>query len=428
MRYFGTDGIRGIAYEVLNESLLIKVGKALSLIDCDLVLIGYDTRESNKDLLSFIAYGALSINKKVIDVGIISTPGLAYNSIVENCIGIMITASHNPYYDNGVKIFYKGYKIDDQLERKIEDYIDTLKDEFIEKNVIIKSDEKYKNRYVKFLKDKLEYSPLNIGLDLANGATSFIASQVFKDKVKNVKIIANAPNGKNINEKVGSTHLNSIISLVKDNALDIGLSFDGDGDRLLVVDDKANVYTGDYILYVFAKYLKEKGQLKNDTVVMTIMSNKGIIESFLKKKINVKLTTVGDKNILEEMINNNYVVGAESSGHIINLLHLPTGDGMLSAINLLNILSYYNLSLNELCKDIVIYPEKQINIKVKDKNIVNDEKIVSKINKIKEKYDGINLILRASGTENVIRLYCCYKESSVVNEVIDTLKDTISLY
>lgn len=424
MRYFGTDGIRGKAYETLNETLAIKVGKALCLLDSRDVLIGYDTRESSLMLADAIKKGALSVGKNVYVIGIIPTPGVAFNSIINNCIGIMITASHNPYYDNGIKIFDNGLKLSHEKEQEIEDYIDT-NDAKLEEILYIDNKSNHAKKYVKFLKNKLNYSPLNIGLDLANGATSNIAYEVFNEKVKGLYITANNPDGKNINDNVGSTHIESIIKLVQENQLDIGFSFDGDGDRLLVVDGRLNVYSGDQIIYILAKYLKDNGLLNHNKVILTIMSNLGILQSLNKLGIDYELTQVGDKYVLEKMLANNYVLGGENSGHIINLLNLPTGDGMLSAITLLNVLSYYNLSLKELCCELTIYPEKLVNIKVNDKNVINNNKIIEKIDEIKKEYVGIQLIVRASGTEDLIRISCCYKDLKVVDNVIENLSDMI---
>lgn len=420
MRYFGTDGIRGEAYTKLNECLARKVGKSLCLIECKTVVIGYDTRESNHMLADNIALGAKSVGKNVVDVGIISTPGLSFISTYKKCIGVMITASHNPYMDNGIKIFFDGKKIKDEIEMQIEDFIDTNEDDIKDnKEGSIESNEEIKHLYIDFLNNiLLDNFNIKVGFDCANGATSFL-SKFFSNHIKNAHFIACEPNGKNINEGVGSTHIEAISNFVKTNQLDVGFAFDGDGDRLLAVDSNGHLHTGDELIYVIGKYLKAKNELTNNTLVLTIMSNLGIIKSLNNIGINVKLTTVGDRNVLIEMLNNNYVLGGENSGHIINLNYLATGDGMLNAIIILNIMKETKKSLSELTKDITIWPDKLVNLKVKDKNIVNDLKVKKEIEKVKSKYPDIQLVIRASGTENLLRVNCCGENKDVVDEIVE---------
>ena len=427
MHYFGTDGIRGKAYVTLTESLAIKVGKSLSLIDNHKVIIGYDTRESNHMLADGIALGARSVNKDVFDIGVIPTPGLSYISLKKQCIGIMITASHNPYFDNGIKIFVNGVKLSEKQEKEIEEYLDS-NDDYIENknNGSYTYDESLKDLYVNYLKSFILSSSLNIGLDLANGATVSVAKEIFNDKVDKLLITANTPNGKNINENVGSTHIKNISTLVKENKLDIGFSFDGDGDRMLVVDNEGILHTGDEIIYVLAKYLKENNKLTNNSVVLTIMSNLGIIKSFNELGINVIKTAVGDKYVLKEMMLNDYILGGENSGHIIQLDYLPTGDGILASIMLLNVLTNTNKSLKELTSELKIYPDKLVNLKVNDKNVINNKLVINKVNEFIDEYkDDIQLVVRASGTEDLVRVSCCHKDYDVTNNVINTLVDLI---
>lgn len=425
MKYFGTDGIRGKAYETLTESLAIKVGKSLSLIDSELVIIGYDTRQSNHMLANGIALGALSVNKKVIDVGVIPTPGIAFNSIKKHCIGVMITASHNPYQDNGIKIFYDGLKLDNELQEKIEEYIDQSNDEVKVSLELVKKDSSLVKRYEKFLLNTAYNTDLKIVLDTANGATYQVADNVFSKITNNLVVIANNPDGKNINEGVGSTHIENLVAAVKENNANIGFSFDGDGDRMLVVDELGNVHTGDEIIYVLAKNKKEKKTLVNNSVVLTIMSNLGIISSLKDNNINVVTTSVGDINVLEEMLRNNYVLGGENSGHLIQLEYLPTGDGILAAISLLNVLVEENKSLSELTNNIKIYPDRLVNLKVKDKQIAKDVQVINLINKYLNEYEDIQLVVRASGTEDLLRVSCCYKDETIMNEIVDSVVDLI---
>lgn len=425
MKYFGTDGIRGKAYETLTESLAIKVGKSLSLIDSELVIIGYDTRQSNHMLANGIALGALSVNKKVIDVGVIPTPGIAFNSIKKHCIGVMITASHNPYQDNGIKIFYDGLKLDNELQEKIEEYIDKSNDGVDVSLELVKKDSSLVKRYEKFLLNTAYNTGLKIVLDTANGATYQVADNVFSKITNNLVVIANNPDGKNINEGVGSTHIENLVAAVKENNANIGFSFDGDGDRMLVVDELGNVHTGDEIIYVLAKNKKEKKTLVNNSVVLTIMSNLGIINSLKDNNINVVTTSVGDINVLEEMLRNNYVLGGENSGHLIQLEYLPTGDGILAAISLLNVLVEENKPLSKLTNNIKIYPDRLVNLKVKDKQIAKDVQVINLINKYLNEYEDIQLVVRASGTEDLLRVSCCYKDETIMNEIVDSVVDLI---
>lgn len=420
MHYFGTDGIRGKANEFLTRELAIKVGKSLSLLECSDIVIGYDTRESNHMLADGIALGAKSVGKHIIDVGVIPTPGLCYISILKKCIGVMITASHNPYQDNGIKIFFNGFKIPDDKELEIENYLDSH-DASITNNVFgeIKCDYSLKEQYQSFLERKLLNSSLKVGFDCANGATYEIAN-FFKKHLKEAFIVANQPNGQNINNGVGSTHIENISQIVKLNHLDIGFAFDGDGDRLLAVDELGVLHSGDELMYVIAKNLKEHNLLENDTCVLTIMSNLGIINSMEKMGIKVKTTSVGDRNVLLEMMKSHFVIGGENSGHIIQTLHLTTGDGMLAAISILNIMKETNKSLQELTKEIEIWPDKLVNLKVKDKHIANDIRIKSLVDEYKNKYGSkLQLVIRASGTENLLRVSCCAKEDTLVNHIID---------
>ncbi len=421
MKYFGTDGIRGEAYVTLTESLATKVGKSLVLLDCPLVLIGYDTRESNHMLANAIASGAKSMGKKIIDIGIIPTPGLCYNTILNKCLGVMITASHNPYQDNGIKIFFNGVKIKDEDELRIENYLDNNDDTLVNnENGEIIYDTSYVKNYVDFLKSKIKATKFKIGLDLANGATSLIGQDIFKAFGSDILVCANEPNGKNINLNVGSTHIENISSFVKENHLDIGFAFDGDGDRVLAVDNAGNLHTGDELIFIIAKYLKEKNSLTNNKVVLTIMSNLGIISSLHKSGIETSLTSVGDRNVLLEMNRHNYLVGGENSGHIIQLHQLTTGDGMLTAITILNIMEEKHKSLKELTSEIEIWPDKLVNLKVHDKRIANDLRIQSKVKEILEKHNNeIQLVIRASGTENLLRIFCCAKSKHLVDDTIE---------
>lgn len=424
MHYFGTDGIRGEAYITLNETLAYKVGKSLALLKCPHLLIGYDTRISNHMLADAIKSGAKDSNIKVEELGVITTPGLCYLSLKEKCIGVMITASHNPYYDNGIKIFLNGQKISDELELEIEDYLDHHEFKYSIDHTENLNKDKVHN-YQDFLKSFMEPYDFKVGFDCANGATYELVN-VFKNYLQGT-IINQNPNGKNINDKCGSTHLEALTTLVKNSHLDVGFAFDGDGDRVLAIDEMGLVHTGDELIYVIARDLKEKGQLKNNSVSLTIMSNLGIIKALNDLGITVNLTSVGDRQVLESLRSHDSILGGENSGHIIQLDKLLTGDGMLTAITILDIMQSKHALLSTLTKDLTIWPDQLVNLKVHDKTIASDKRIQDEVRKYQEMYhDDMRLVIRASGTENLLRLSCCANSSNLVSDTIAHFKDLIN--
>ena len=419
MKYFGTDGIRGEAYTKLPLELAYKVGEALSLLNINKVVIGMDTRKSSKDLLDSVVKGAINVGLEVYNLGVIPTPGLILESYHRKAIGIMITASHNPYKDNGIKVVKCGFKIDDRDKLMIEDYIDGVLSFSHKINGTVIED---KSGYLDFLEKNIIRTKLNIVIDSANGAASSYV-HVF-DKMAKVKYISNTPNGININENCGATHLDNLINNMDKE--DLGIAFDGDADRIMVVDDKKNIVDGDKLIYLFIKFFKKHELLKKDSVVLTVMSNLGIINALNDLGINVSLSKVGDQNVLDMMIKNGYNLGGENSGHIITPLSI-TGDGLLNAIILLTILSEENEPLSKLLEDINMYPYKMINIKVSDKSIIDSEKIVSTVKKYEEQFDKYGkIILRASGTEDLIRVTVMHKDEHIMNECINNLVSLIN--
>ena len=422
MKYFGTDGIRGKANITLTVDTAFKLGKALSLFNCKKVVVGTDTRLSKDMYLDAVCSGAMSMGINVIKVGVISTPCLIYYSSIKHIIGVMITASHNPYYDNGLKVVYDGKKLNSSQEKELEKNIES--DINIYPNEIGKEInncdilQEYQNLLNKIL------TPINrrICVDCANGATSFIAKRVFDKVTDKLKIIANNPNGININDKVGSTHLESLIRIMKEENYDIGFAFDGDGDRVIAIDEFGNVVDGDKLICIIAKHLKEKNQLNDNKVVYTKMTNLGVISHLKENGIECILTDVGDKYVAEALKIYNLSIGGENSGHIIIPSLLNTGDGLLTALFVLKIMKEYNKSLYELSSSIFMYPEKMVNIEVKDKTIINKDIIQNKVKEIASilKEEG-KIILRASGTENLIRLSVSAKEESLVDKYINEL-------
>lgn len=419
MKYFGTDGIRGAAYKDLTIELAYKVGESLGLLNIDKLVIGIDTRESSRALADSLIKGALKVGINVFDLDIIPTPGLILESYFRKSLGVMITASHNPYTDNGIKIIKFGYKIDDRDKMIIEDYIDGV---ITYSHKINGKYEKDKTSYIDYLSKNIIRTKLNVVIDSANGAASNYVNLF--DKMANVKYISNMPNGKNINSNCGATHLNNLINNM-DN-FDLGIAFDGDADRIMVVDDKKNIVDGDKLIYLFARWFKKHDLLKNDGVVLTIISNLGLVNQLIDEGFNVELANVGDQNVLELMKKSEFNLGGENSGHIITPISM-TGDGLLNAIILLTIISEENKPLSELTKNLIMYPYKMENIKVNDKSIIEKDYIKDEVKKLEESFSNYGkIILRASGTENLIRITVMHKDIDIVNKSIDYLVSLIN--
>ncbi|HOI84435.1 MAG TPA: hypothetical protein PLP48_00030 [Acholeplasmataceae bacterium] len=428
-KYFGTDGIRGIAFEKLNSELAYRVGQSIGHnLKPDVVVIGMDTRESSPMLAYSIANGLLSCGVHVKLAGVVSTPMIAHYSKTHQIIGVMITASHNPFMDNGIKVFNKGYKTTEDVEALLEDFMDHGTLTYTTFGKLSLTDE-VKKLYLKIY-DEMDLKPssLKIGFDSANGANYQIAREIF-DRINPQSIqIANTPNGKNINLDCGSTHLESILKLVHDEKLDIAFSFDGDGDRIILIDDQGVIYDGDLIIYMIATYLKKRKLLNKNTVVLTKMSNPGILKALKEEGIDYVLTDVGDKYVFHELYTNNYTIGGESSGHIILTHLLHTGDGLLVAIYLLKILEELGLSLRELARKVKMYPLKLTNIKGVEKSILKHEVIIKAIDEVKKKLgDNALLLVRPSGTESLIRITISHEDEKMVDEMTQYLVKTITM-
>lgn len=429
-KYFGTDGIRGVAFEKLNSDLAFKLGQSLVLVlKAKKIVIGMDTRLSSPMLSYAVSHGAMSLGCEVIFAGVVSTPMIALYSKAHAIIGVMITASHNPYHDNGIKVFKSGEKLLESDDLLIEAIIDKplgeVKHPF---GQLIISDE-IKQEYLKLYENlNLKGSPLKIGYDSAHGANYLIAAEVFNQYHTLTYQINHTPDGFNINTNCGSTHMDAIIEHVKAHHLDIGFSFDGDGDRVLVVDSTGKIYDGDELIYIIASYLKDQNQLKHNTVVLTKMSNPGIIKALHDKGIQVSLVDVGDKYVFKELLAHDYIIGGESSGHVImrNLLH--SGDGLLVSQVILKILTDTHQSLQELTKDLELYPLKLVNIKNVNKDVLNHQVIKDKLNDAKKQLGPHALLLvRPSGTEPLIRVTVSHQDEqlleSICNDLVSTIKD-----
>ena len=417
-KYFGTDGIRGIAGESLTADLSFKVGKALGKLltekkDHPKVVIGRDTRISCDMIEHALTAGLTSTGVNVMTVGTIPTPAIAYlTKTIETDSGIMISASHNPYQDNGIKIFGPdGFKLTDEQELEIESLIDNseqIKNASFEKIGKVYGGNELTQKYIQHIKQSIsgDLSNIKIALDCANGATTGVAPYIFGDLEADIETIGCQPNGININDNVGSTKIDTISTFVRENNVDVGFAFDGDGDRVLAVDANGNIVDGDKIMFILAKHLKEQGELKDNMVVSTVMSNIGFYKAIEENGLQSVKTAVGDRYVVEEMRKNDYSLGGEQSGHIVLMNYATTGDGILTAVKLANIIKSTGKSLEELASEVSIYPQKLVNIKVIDKKAaMEDSEILAECEKIEKELEGNGrILLRASGTENLIRV------------------------
>ncbi len=427
-KYFGTDGIRGRYGLELTNTLAFQLGQGLKkALNTDRLVIGMDTRESSETLLQSVVSGAQSVGIDVMVAGVCTTPMISLYSFKKGVTGVMITASHNPYKDNGIKVFDKGKKLSQSQEAVLETFLDSKEVLESEKFGELYDGEEVFDTYIDLIETlNLYKTDMRIGVDSANGANYLISRGIFQEITENFYQMGDIPNGKNINDNVGSTHIEAMKEFVKKWNLDIGFSFDGDGDRVLVVDGDGTVIDGDLIIFIIATHLKKQGLLKHDTVVLTKMSNLGIIKAFKKQDINVVLTDVGDKYVLDAIENGDYSIGGENSGHIIIRQHLHTGDGLLVALKILEVLEESGLTLKELLADVKMWPQKLVNIRTFNRNILNDKRIhevISDIdNRIKNKG---KLLVRMSGTEPLLRVtISCEKEDELdvyLNRLLDVI-------
>lgn len=421
-KYFGTDGVRGVANSELTAELAYRLGRAGGYVlskhlpegEQPKVLIGRDTRISGHMLEGALIAGLLSIGAEVMRLGVITTPGVAYlTKSLDATAGVMISASHNPVADNGIKFFGSdGFKLDDATEQEIEDILDAAEDTLPRptgKDLGFVSDYyEGAQKYLQMLKQTVEedFDGLHIALDCAHGATSGLAARLFADLEANVSTIGNSPNGLNINEGVGSTHPEHLAEFVREKGADMGLAFDGDGDRLIAIDENGEIVDGDKIMYICGKYLSEKGRLKDNTIVATVMSNLGFHKAVEEAGMMALQTAVGDRYVVEEMKKHQYTLGGEQSGHLIFLDHSTTGDGMLSGVQLAEIVKSTGRKLSELAAEMPVYPQKLVNIRVTNKNdAMNGERVLATIKEAEAEMAGNGRILvRASGTEPLVRV------------------------
>lgn len=418
---FGTDGVRGKANSELTPEIAFKLGRFGGYVlaqhieaDRPRVLVGCDTRISGRMLEYALISGLLSVGAEVLRLGVISTPGVAYLTQQQDAAaGIMISASHNPAEDNGIKFFgADGFKLSDEQEAEIEELVNAEGDDLPRPSAEgLGSSEEYKEsllKYIQYLKQTVtdDLSGLSVVLDAAHGATSPIVNRLFADLETDFYVIGDSPDGLNINEGVGSTHPELLAETVLEKEADLGLAFDGDGDRIIAVDEKGNVIDGDRLLYVIGKYLNDHGQLKNSTVVSTVMSNIGFYHALEEDDIQSVKTAVGDRFVVKEMRENGFNLGGEQSGHIVFLDHSTTGDGLLTGIQLMQVMKESDKSLSELAEPVKKYPQELINIRVSDKDaVMNHPRVQEVIANVEEEMAGDGRVLvRASGTEPLLRV------------------------
>ncbi len=447
-KYFGTDGIRRIANTELSPNLVYRVAKAGAYAlakhtdHAPTILIGRDTRISGTLIESAMTAGFLSYGANVKSLGVIPTPAVAYlTKKLKADAGVVISASHNTYEFNGVKYFSnKGMKIPDDLEEEIEEMMDSEKlNDFTAVNDKIGTSEVRQDlldEYVYFFRKNFEEDFENfdkdnfvVAIDTANGATSVVAEKVFAALGIKHYIMNNTPNGININENCGSTHLDMLKKYVVENNCNLGIAYDGDGDRCLAVDENGNEIDGDKLLAIISNYMKEKGTLKKNTVVATVMSNLGLKKYAENNGLNIVQTKVGDRYVLEEMLKNGYNLGGEQSGHIIFLDYNPTGDGILTSLMLIRVMLEKQKSASELCKIIKAYPQVLVNAKVshdKKELYKSDEEIQKEIQKLEEEFSGNGRVLiRPSGTEPLIRVMIEGEDQQYIRQKAETLAKLI---
>ncbi|HHX56271.1 MAG TPA: phosphoglucosamine mutase [Clostridiales bacterium] len=438
-KYFGTDGFRGEANEVLTVEHAYKVGRYLGHYygkeGKANVVIGKDTRRSSYMFEYALVAGLTASGADVYLLHVTTTPSVSYVIKSEgfNC-GIMISASHNPYYDNGLKILnQKGYKLETEVEDLIEAYIDSEEDNLpLAKRENIGKTTDYaigRNRYIGYLISLAtrSYKDVKVGLDCANGSAFSIAKGVFDALGAQTYVINDQPNGLNINKNSGSTHMEVLRKHVLDNELDIGFAYDGDADRCLAVDEKGNIIDGDLILYICGLYMKERGELNNETIVTTVMSNIGLYKALDEHGIKYEQTAVGDKHVCENMMQNGHSIGGEQSGHIIFSKHSISGDGILTSLKLMEVMLEKKIPLSDLIKDITIYPQVLKNVRVEDKTIVQeDKKVQDAVEQVAEKLgDDGRILVRESGTEPVIRIMVEAKSDELCNKYVNEVYEVI---
>ena len=452
-KYFGTDGFRGEANVTLTADHAFKVGRFLGWYYTQLkrragsdgparIVIGKDTRRSSYMFEYSLVGGLVASGADAYLLHVTTTPSVAYVARTDSFdCGIMISASHNPYYDNGIKLINSfGEKMDESVISLIEAYLDgelvafgkaweelpLAKRDMIGRTVDYVSG---RNRYIGYLISLGMYSfkGVKVGLDCANGASWNVAKAVFDALGAKTYVINADPDGYNINTNAGSTHIDVLRRFVLDNGLDVGFAYDGDADRCLCVDEKGNIITGDHILYIYGRYMKERGKLLGNTVVTTVMSNFGLYKAFDELGINYAKTKVGDKYVYEYMMANGCRLGGEQSGHIIFSKYASTGDGILTSLKMMEVMMAKKKTMSQLAEDLVIYPQILKNIKVKDKALAqNDPDVKAAVAEVAQLLgDSGRILVRESGTEPLVRVMVEAESEEECRKYVDRVIDTI---
>jgi phosphoglucosamine mutase len=439
-KYFGTDGVRGVANEGLTPELAFRIGRCGGYVltkgtDRPTVLIGRDTRISGAMLEAALTAGLLSIGAKVIRLGVVTTPCVAYLTKRLNAdAGVMISASHNPVEDNGIKFFGSdGFKLSDETELEIEALLDEEVDRLPRpiggELGTVQDDFAAKRLYVDYLKTTVRstFGGLRIVMDCAHGAAYELGPQVFREMGAEVITIGDRPNGLNINDGCGSTHPERLKAAVVEHGANLGLSFDGDADRLIAVDEQGEEVDGDYILCICAEAMKRDGRLKQDTVVATVMSNIGFFKALESMGLKAVKTAVGDRYVMEEMRKGGYNLGGEQSGHVIFLDYNTTGDGILSALQLADVLITSGRSLGQLKQLMRKYPQVLKNYRVRDKaGLANNDRIAAAIREVeRELADQGRVLVRPSGTEPLIRVMAEGPDRAQLEAFVDRIGKVI---
>ena len=435
-KYFGTDGFRGEANVNLMPEHAYRVGRFLGWYfrkegqECR-IIIGKDTRRSGYMLEYALSAGVTASGANAYLLHVTTTPSVSYIARSErfDC-GIMISASHNPFYDNGIKLLNgKGEKMEQSIIDKIEAYLDNPEEELprATKDQIGRTIDytEGRNRYMGYLISQAVYSlrGLEIGLDCANGSAYRIAPGIFNALGAETHVMNADPDGANINRDCGSTHMEGLQKFVVENHLDMGFAFDGDADRCLAVDEKGNVINGDLILYIYGRYMKERGKLLNNTIVTTVMSNLGLYKALDEIGVNYVQTAVGDKYVYEEMMNHGHRIGGEQSGHIIFSKYANTGDGILTALKLVQVVLDRKKTLSQLAEPVKIYPQVLKNVRVTDKTQAqNDPEVKAAVAKAAEELgDSGRILLRESGTEPLVRVMVEAESTETCERIVDEI-------
>lgn len=441
-KYFGTDGVRGIANLQLTPELAFKVGRIGGYVltrhkqeGKPKVVIGRDTRISGQLLESALLAGLLSVGAEAVRLGVISTSGVAYLTRALGAdAGVMISASHNPFPDNGIKFFgSNGFKLSDEVEAEIEQYLDAAEDtlprptgehigtvlDFLEGG----------QKYLSHLKNTVSerFDGYKVVLDCANGAVSSLAARLFADVEAEVITIGANPNGININEQCGSTHPEKLQEEVVKQKAHLGLSFDGDADRCIAVDENGEIIDGDFIMAICARALKAKGKLNNNTIVTTVMANLGFFKAMEESSINTTKTAVGDRYVVEEMIRGGYNLGGEQSGHIVFLDHNTTGDGLLTGLQLLNVMKESGKPLSELKQVMQKYPQILVNVPVVDKTKLSGNAAIEQIvQEVETELAGNGRVLvRPSGTEPIVRVMAEGPDQEQLDAMVERIAEVV---